>query len=65
MKRLYLFKKGGIFNPIKTSKEFRDFAFTNKNCKMYIVDDENIKEYLDVWQKLRDNNIEMMIVEKR
>lgn len=62
MKRVYLFRKGGKFNPIKTSKDWREFVFSHKNCYMYILDKDDIREYLDVWGAMRDNNIEMKIV---
>ena len=65
MKKIYLFRKGGKFNPIKTNKEWRNFVFNHKNCYMYILDDKKVTEYLDVWQKMKKDNIEMKIINKK
>ena len=65
MKKRFLFRKGGLFNPICKSKDWREFAFSNKDCKMYIYDDGKIAEFLDVFQKMKENNIEMVIVNGR
>lgn len=62
MKRIYLFKKGGKFNPVKTATQWDLFTRIHKNCYMYIKDDGAIAAFLDTWQRMRDNNIIMKIV---
>ena len=61
----YIFKKGGCLDPITNTKDWRNFVFNNKNCYMYIVDDNKIAEYLDVWQAMKENNIQMITMSQK
>lgn len=63
MNKTYLFRKGGKFNPIKRKDDWIAFVYSHKNCYMYIYNKEDLAVKLNVWSKMKENNIVIKIVE--